>query len=154
VGAFLLSTSVVPKMPQIGDLIIILAAIQLGFTNSLAKRTMSKIPAEVISSMRLIFAAIFLLVAIPLLQGAGSFASISNGFWYVISSALLTSTFVFTFYKGIELSTPSLASIFFLLSAVVSAVLAYFVLGEILSLIQIIGGLLILVGAYFIGKSG
>ena len=153
-GAFLLSTNGVPKMPQIGDLIIIFAAIQLGFTNSLAKRTMRKIPAEVISSMRLIFAAVFLLIAILILQGFSSFASIYSGFWYILSSAGLTSIFVFTFYKGIELSSPSTASIFFLLSAVVSAVLAYPILGESVSFIQAIGGLVILVSAYFIGKKG
>ena len=153
-GVLLLSTNGALKSPQPGDMIIIFTAVLLGFTNSLAKKTMNKISSNVISGLRFIFGFMFILSVVSFLLWSKSFSSLYDGFWYVITNAILMFVYVFSFYKGVELSNPAIATIFLLVSAIFSAFLAYFLLGEVLSVVQAIGASLILVGAYFIARKG
>jgi len=151
-GTFLLTTGGKLAMPRLGDLLIIFATIQLGFTNAYSKRVMSKISSYITSGFRLIFGGIFLFLIVFSLMGASAFTSFSKGFWFVLFSAILITIVIFTFYKGIELATPSSVAIFFLLSAVFSTLFAHLILGEAISTVQIIGGGLVLLGLYFLSR--
>jgi len=152
VGAFLLTTGGKFVMPQLGDLLIIFGTIQLGFTNAYSKRIMSKISSYITSGFRLIFGGIFLFLIVFSLKGINAFDLFFKGFWFVLFSAILITIVIFTFYKGIELATPSTVAIFFLLSAVFSTLFAHLILGEVISAVQIIGGSLVLSGLYFLSK--
>ena len=151
-GTFLLSTGGKLEIPKLGDLLIIFGTIQLGFTNAYSKKVMGKISSYITSGFRLIFGGIFMLIFVSVLLGVNAFSSLFNGFWFVLFSAILITIVIFTFYKGIELLTPSTVAILFLLSAVFSTLFAYFVLDETISLIQIIGGGLSLLGLYFLSR--
>lgn len=153
VGVFLLSTSGHLQIPGTGDLLIVLTAMQWGLGNSFAKRTMDQVPPNVVSALRIIIGAVFMLVVVFSLMGSNAFVAFSSGFWYVIASAMLMDIFVFTFFKGLHLSGPTKAVTFVLTSAVFCAMFAYLILGERLSLIQGAGAIIILAGAYLLVKS-
>ena len=68
-GTFLLTTGGKFALPQFGDLLIIFATIQLGFTNAYSKRVMNKIPSFIVSAFRLIFGGVFLFIIIFSLMG-------------------------------------------------------------------------------------
>ena len=151
-GCFILSTGGALITPQTGDLIIIFSALQVAFANCLAKKVMIRIPAGTVSMLRLIIGAIFMLISVPIFMGPSAFSSLFDGFWYVIVSGVLTVTYVFGLYRGIGLSNASIGNTFHQFHAVLTVILAYVFLGESLSPIKGLGGLLILVGAYLISK--
>lgn len=151
-GTFLLSTSGKIEIPRFGDLMIIFATIQLGFTNAYSKKVMNRIPSYVISGFRLIFGGIFMFIFVSLLMGIGSFNLLLNDFWLVLLCAILITIVIFTFYRGIELLSPSVIAIVFLSSAIFSTLFAYLILRESISIIQIVGGGLVLLGLYFLSK--
>lgn len=152
VGTFFLVTGGKLTMPRIGDLILILLVTMIGFTNSLARLVMKDVNPYVISSLRLsigsfLHLAIFLcLFDLPILTPLLTIPT------FIFIAGLLGFTYIFTFYKGIELAGASIATIFFLLSAVFTAVFAYLFLHEAIGVIAGIGAVLILIGAFFLAK--
>lgn len=152
VGSFLLSTGGAMIIPKAGDLIIIFAALQLAFANTLAKKVMLRISAANVSMLRLIIGAVFMLVTVPLFMGSSAFSSLSTGFWYVIVSGVLSVIYVFCLYKGIHLAGASIGNTFYQIQAIFTIILAYTFLGESLSLVGGLGGLLILIGSYLISS--
>jgi len=64
----------------------------------------------------------------------------------------MITIYLFTFYRGIELTGASIATIFFLLSAVFTAIFAYIFLEETINIISGIGAILILLGALYLAK--
>ena len=95
IGVFFLTTDGILQIPQMGDLLILFAAVQLGFTNSFAKKTMKKIPSNFVSAMRLIIGGIFIFLVVFLLLGSNLFSVLIDGFWYIVAMAVIATVFVF-----------------------------------------------------------
>ncbi|MCK4635091.1 MAG: DMT family transporter [Candidatus Aenigmarchaeota archaeon] len=150
-GVFLLTTNGTLITPNLGDILIIILAIIIGFTNSLAKQIMKDVSPNVISSLRILIGNLLLIgFIVPL--GYASFTPLFiQPFWILIGAIFGTSS-IFLLYKGIELAGASKATIFFLLSAIFTAVFAFIFLGEVLSYIQWIGAACILGGAYLLAR--
>ena len=152
IGIFLLTTGGILTTSNTGDILIILLVILLGFTNSLAKQIMKDVNPNVVSSLRLIVGNGFLIGFITPFFGQAVFAPLFlQPIWIFIGSILGIIT-IFGLYKGIELVGASKAIIFFLLSSVFTAMFAFIFLGEVLSYIQWVGGILILTGTYLLAR--
>ncbi|MCD6396604.1 MAG: DMT family transporter, partial [Spirochaetaceae bacterium] len=151
-GVFLLTTNGALTTPKVGDILIIILATLLGFTNSLAKEIMKGVDSNIISSLRLIIGNFLLLCFITPLLGFEAFTPLFGDALWVFVAGILGYIYILSLYKGIELVGASKATIFFLLSAVFTAFFAFIFLREVLSYIQLIGGFMILGGAYIIAK--
>ncbi|UCG94939.1 MAG: DMT family transporter [archaeon] len=151
IGVFFLTTGGTLNIMNIGDILIILLAIIIGFTNSFAKQIMKDVNPNIISSLR-VFIGNLVLTSLLISMSYASFSPLFiQPFWIFMGAAVGTAS-IFLLYKGIELSGASNATIFFLLSSVFATAFAFIFLGEVLSYIQLAGGIMILTGAYLIAK--
>jgi len=152
IGMYLISTDGKALNPHWGDIIVLLASMQVGFTNVLAKITMKKVNSYMISAIRILIGSIFIVLVVSALFGLDTLSPITSIPYTIVALALLEIIFIFLYYRGIEIEGPLTATLFFLMGALVSAVLSYVILGEKLSVIGWAGGLLIMVGAYVLIK--
>lgn len=152
IGTFLLVTKGSFNIPNIGDLLLVLLVIILGFTNTLAKQVMKEVNPNIISSLRLFFGNLLLFGFVTPFLGKATFSPLTTNFVLVSISAILGFIYLFTFYKGIELTGASMATIFFLLSAVFTTIFAYILLGESIGIVRGLGAVLILIGAFYLSK--
>jgi len=152
VGMYLISTDGKALNPQWGDVLVLLASMQVGFTNVLAKITMKKVNSYMISAIRILIGSIFIILIVSILFGFETLSPITSIPYTILALALLEIIFIFLYYRGIELEGPLTATLFFLMGALVSALLSYVILGESLSIIGWVGGTLILSGAYILIK--
>ncbi|KYC44325.1 MAG: EamA-like transporter family protein [Candidatus Methanofastidiosum methylothiophilum] len=152
IGMYFISTDGKALNPQWGDILVLLASLQVGFTNVLAKITMKKVNSYMISAIRIFIGSVFIVLVVSALFGTGTLSPISSIPFTIVALALLEIIFIFLYYRGIEIEGPLTATLFFLMGALVSAILSYVILGETLSVIGWAGGVLIMVGAYILIK--
>ncbi len=152
IGMYLISTDGKALNPHWGDILVLLASMQVGFTNVLAKITMKKVNSYMISAIRIFIGSLFTVLIVSALFGINTLSPILSIPYTVLALALLEIIFIFLYYRGIEIEGPLTATLFFLMGALVSALLSYIILGEKLSAVGWTGGLLIMVGAYILIK--
>ncbi|HOI76322.1 MAG TPA: DMT family transporter [Methanofastidiosum sp.] len=152
IGMYLISTDGKALNPHWGDILVLLASMQVGLTNVLAKITMKKVNSYMISAIRIFIGSLFIVIIVSILFGLDTLEPLYSIPYTILALALLEIIFIFLYYRGIEIEGPLTATLFFLMGALVSAVLSYVILGEKLSGIGWVGGLLIMVGAYILIK--
>jgi drug/metabolite transporter (DMT)-like permease len=152
IGMYLISTDGKALNPHWGDILVLLASMQVGFTNVLAKITMKKVNSYLISAIRIFIGSLFIVLVVSFLFGLDTLSPLHSIPYTILALALLEIIFIFLYYRGIEIEGPLTATLFFLMGALVSAVLSYVILGEKLSVIGWVGGLLIMLGAYVLIK--
>ncbi len=152
IGMYLISTDGKALNPHWGDILVLMASMQVGFTNVLAKITMKKVNSYLISGIRIFIGSLFIVLVVSLVFGLDTLSPLYSIPYTIIALALLEIIFIFLYYRGIEIEGPLTATLFFLMGALVSAALSYIILGESLSIIGWTGGLLIMIGAYILIK--
>jgi drug/metabolite transporter (DMT)-like permease len=152
-GVYLVTTGGKQLLPHLGDMIIFALAFLIGFMHVYGKkvlRTLSVIEtAWGRSLVGMTFLGLMVLVVSP--QG---FSTIS-GFpvlLLVLSNGITFSGSVILFYKALQVEGASNTGTFSLLVPVITAVLGYLLLSEVMNLYQVIGGMVILTGSYFISR--
>ena len=144
-GVFLLSSEgQITFRP--GDLLIILSALFLGFSNAFAKKLMIKHSSKTIIFWRTMFGIPILFVFAMILSN-NPFSSIGS---YVLLNGVFLGVTIIFLYKSIEIIGPSLSSTLFFISPIFSTIFAVIFLQETLSIAQLIGGAIILLGTYLI----
>lgn len=146
VGLVLLTSNGFLELPNTGDWILIVTIPAVGFLNVFAKKTLDKIHSLTVAFGRYLFGALFLLLVMPFF-GIQNIDTLGNGVLWVVLSGLLSATRAIVFYKGIQIVGATLAATSLTLAPVVTAVSAYFILGETLSLLQLLGLVLVVGGA-------
>jgi len=140
--------------PGFGDILIILATLFWGIEAVLAKKAMIKGETSfVVSFGRMFFGGVFLFGAIVLLGKinvlmALSMQQITN---ILISTGILFG-YVLFFYAAIRYINASKATALLLIAPIISLILGIWWFSEPLPLLQIIGSVLILVGAVVVVK--
>lgn len=131
---------------RIGDILIILSSLFLGFSNAFAKKLMRNHSSRTIVFWRTLF-GLPLLFMFSLILSGNPFSSF--GYFVLFNGFFLAITIIFL-YKSIEVIGPSLSSTLFFISPLFSTIFAVFLLNESISIIQLIGGGVILFGTYLI----
>ncbi len=157
IGAFLLSTSGNVSLftsSQVGDILIILATLFFSYTYIPAKELSNSIKplaANVITN--LIGGSILLVVAL-LMFPVSSFL-LSNYALLMIAGYIVTFYFIglTLWYDSLRKVRGWIVSYILSISALTTAIVAYFWLGQILTFIQIIGAIIILISSIYISKS-
>lgn len=149
-GSYLLSTKGQSLFFNIGDLLIILLTILNGFHTVFGKITLGRSSPKLVTNFRVIFGTIFIFIVAPIFQTKNLFGALIDGPVYVILGSVLFIFILLFLYKGMSKVTATETSLFFILSGIFPAILAYFFFDETLNLIQIIGALMILIGGLII----
>ncbi len=134
------------KLGTTGDLLVLSAAIAWATTAVAMRKYLRNVNAGIITFYRFLFASLFFIVYLILTSTIG----ISNIYQILIGIAIGIGTILYyeglkrikaAQVSGLELSTPFFATI-----------LAFFVLLESVTIMQIIGIFLLFVGIYFLSK--
>jgi drug/metabolite transporter (DMT)-like permease len=70
----------------------------------------------------------------------------------VLANGIILSSCIILFYKALQIEGASNTGMFALLVPLLTTVLGYIFLSEMLNLYQIIGGVIILTGSYLVSK--
>ena len=153
IGVYLVTTGGKQLLPQIGDLIILGVAFLIGFMQVYGKRVLETLSVLETAFGRSMVGMIFLGCLIPILapNGFGTIPSVPV-LLLVLSNGIVFSSSIILFYKALQAEGASNAGMFALLVPVLTAVLGYLFLEEILNVYQVIGGLIILAGSFLISR--
>jgi drug/metabolite transporter (DMT)-like permease len=154
VGSYLISTKGQPIIPQIGDLLILLACISWSFSNVLVRKTLrdEAVDGDIVSFLRPVAGIpIFLLFILlsPLYPAAvGEVFQVNyfdfSYFPYVLGSGIFTALLWLYLNRTLQVATASYMTMMSMMTPVFVVILAIWLLGEAMVPIQILGGLLII----------
>lgn len=152
-GVYLVSTKGERLIPQKGDLIILGLVFLIGFMQVYGKKVLRTLTVLETSFGRALFGMTFLGMMIPIMA-PHSFSTIPDMkvLLLVMANGLTFSGSIMAFYKALEAEGASNAAMFALLVPVLTATLGRLVLGETFTLIQIVGGVIILAGSMVIAR--
>lgn len=152
-GIYLVTTGGKSLLPRKGDLIILGLIFLIGFMRVYGKKVLKKLSVLETAFGRSFFGMIFLGALIPVFAPAG-FATITSLklFLLILANGITFSGSILFFYKALQAEGASNSGMFSLLVPVITAVLGGIFLGERMSLIQMIGGAIIICGSFFIAR--
>ena len=132
----------------LGEMLALIFTSLASLANSIAKLVMNKkIPPFITSFGRMIF-AVPVLGIIVWLNGSFDKNQLFS-IWPILTGFLFAARSI-TFYSGVNLIKLSNVAVFSVFAPLVTFTYAFIVLGEKLNYIQLIGGFIILTGAYLI----
>jgi len=140
--------------PQLGDLLVLLATFLWGIENVLAKYAMIKDESNlVVSFARMLIGSVLLFSAVIALGKLDSLMLLSaqQAFNVLISTGLLFG-YVLFYYWSLRHINVSKASALLLIAPVITLLIGVYALGEPLPVLQRIGSVLILLGAFAVAK--
>jgi drug/metabolite transporter (DMT)-like permease len=140
---------------KIGDWLVLGATVLWAVENTIAKKAMINKESNYVVTFSRMFFGSLLLFAIIFLTGKSSLLCTltSQQLLYIAISTGLLFLYVLTWYLGLKYINLSKASTILLLSPVISLVLGYIWLKEPILMLQLLGSLLILIGAYKIART-
>jgi drug/metabolite transporter (DMT)-like permease len=152
-GVYLVTTRGNRLLPQKGDLIILTLVFLIGFMQVYGKRVLRDLSVLETAFGRSFYGMVFLGLLIPVFAPNG-FSTIPGPgvLILVLANGITFSGSIIFFYKALQLEGASNSGIFALLVPVITAVLGRVFLGEVLNIYQIIGGLIIISGSFFISR--
>lgn len=138
--------------PSLGDLLVICGTVLWAVENTLARKAMIKGEHSVVVAFgRMSIGGLFLATVLLATGGLGAILGLSALQWgYLLISTALLSCYVIAWYYSIQLINVSKASCYLLLAPPLSLAIGFFLMGEPLTLYQLVGSGAILLGAYFL----
>jgi|SRR3989344_1008218 len=141
-GGYLISTNGETFRIQLSDIFIIAGVASFALSHVISKKINTRNSPQYIAISRFFCGSLVLFFA--------SFLLFENVFvfnyWpYVIIDGILMFSFVLFFYKSMELKSASFVASFSSIVPVLVATIAFFIFGEVMTYIQIIGGVIILI---------
>ena len=139
-------------MVGMGEIFTITAAVALATAAILGKLMLSGVPLGIYSIFRTAWGTVIFFFAALVLYGRGHFMDVFSPFlweWMLVYGAVIVvlgQTFWIAGLRATSLSEASLVSSF---TPVAGILAAYFILGEVPSLAQFIGGCVIVIGVFF-----
>ena len=159
IGAFfVVSSDISPAEfwtnPQLGDMLVLGATMLWGVENVLVRFALIKDESNlVVSFARMFIGSLFLFAAVLALGKTGALLSLTPAqLGNVLVSTGVLFAYVFCYYWSLKLINVSKASALLLLAPVITLLIGIYVFGEPFPLLQRIGSVLILVGAFVVAK--
>ncbi|MGD9276055.1 MAG: DMT family transporter [Candidatus Pacearchaeota archaeon] len=137
---------------RIGDFLVLGATILWAVENVISKKVMNKNESNwIVTFSRMFFGSLILFAIIFLTQKTNLIFSLTKPqLIYILFSGIFLFLYVLTWYWGLKYINLSKASTILLLAPVVSLIFGVLWLKESVSILQLIGSILILFGAYII----
>jgi drug/metabolite transporter (DMT)-like permease len=154
-GLVIIEFDKISSQMKIGDLFILVATILWAIENTISKKAMINEESNwVVTFSRMFFGAIVLFAIIVLMGKIELLLELTiQQITYILISGGLLFLYVLTWYWGLRYINLSKASTILLLAPVISLVLGFIWLNEKVLLLQLIGSLLILVGAFIVART-
>ncbi len=134
------------KLGTTGDLLVLSAAIAWATTAVAMRKYLRGVNAGVVTFYRFLFASIFFVVYLILTSTIG----ISNIYQILIGVVIGIGTILY--YEGLKRIKAAQVSGLELSAPFFATILAFFVLGESVTIMQVIGIFLLFVGIYYLSK--
>ncbi len=140
--------------PRLGDVLIVLATILWAAETVISKKAMINGETNFMVSFARMFFGGLILFGVVVLSGKTTLllsitsAQLAN----ICISVILLFLYVYFFYSSLRLINASKAAVMLLLAPVLSVIFGIMMLSEPLTVVQIVGSALILVGAYLAAK--
>lgn len=152
-GVYLVTTGGKQILPQTGDIIILGLACLIGFMRVYGKKLLFSLTVLQIAFGRSFVGMIFLGLMVVILA-PGGFSTIPSFpvLFLILANGFTFSSSIILFYKALQNEGASNTGMFSLLVPVLTAVLGYAFLAELLNAYQVIGGLVILAGSFLISR--
>jgi drug/metabolite transporter (DMT)-like permease len=152
VGLLLMELTILSPDIRSGDLLILFATIFWAIESTMAKKQMIKGESNwVVTFGRMFFGSLILFAIIILSRETHLLLALSSQqILYILISAIFLFLYVFTWYWGLKYINLSKASTILLIAPVISLILGAVWLGEQIFILQLIGSILILIGAFFV----
>lgn len=130
-----------------GELMIFGATLLWSAETILSKSVLKNLDAKIVGSARMFFGSIFILV---FLLATGNFTFNLSGaqFGWIGVTSLLLFGYVFTWYSGLKLVSPTIATSILLLGSPITTMLHFLFSARAILPVQLIGMVLISAGAY------
>jgi drug/metabolite transporter (DMT)-like permease len=153
-GVFLISINKISLDVRMGDFLVIAATILWATENTLAKKVMFERESNwVVTFSRMFFGSLILFSIIFITGKIGLLFSLTTQqLIYIIISTLILYLYVLFWYWGLRYINLSKASTILLISPFISLILGAIWLNEKVFFLQILGSVLIIIGAYIILK--
>lgn len=141
--------------PSLGDILIISATFLWAVENVIARKAMKKGENNfIVSFARMFFGGLIMFGFVVLFGKFDLILSMSvQQMTNILISTIILFSYVLFWYWSIKIINVSKASSFLLLSPAISLLVGTLFLGEPVPLIQIIGSMLILIGAYYLSNT-
>jgi drug/metabolite transporter (DMT)-like permease len=152
-GVYLVTTGGEQLLPRSGDIIILCLAFLIGFMRVYGKKVLFTLSVLQTAFGRSFFGMLFLGILIPVFA-PGGFSTIPNFpvLLLILANGITFSSSIVLFYKALQAEGASNTGMFALLVPVLTAGLGFLLLGETLNSYQILGGVIILGGSFFISR--
>ena len=134
------------KLGTIGDLLVLSATIAWATTAVTMRKYLRGVNAGVVTFYRFLFASIFFVMYLSLTSTTG----ISNIYQILIGIEIGIGTILY--YEGLKRIKAAQVSGLELSAPFFATILAFFVLGESVTIMQVIGIFLLFVGIYYLSK--
>lgn len=150
VGGYLISIKAQSLTPQLGDLFVVAGVVCFALSHVLSKKINTRNSPHYLALSRSFCGFLVLFIAsLILFEDVFVFT-----FWpYVILDATIIFLLFFFFYKSLELKSASYVGLFGTITPVIVAVIAFFMFGEILTIIQLVGAIIIIISVVALEKS-
>ncbi|MBN2422415.1 DMT family transporter [Candidatus Woesearchaeota archaeon] len=149
-GSYFISTKGESLIPALGDIFIISAALCFALVAVLSKKIINRNSAEFLSFFRL-FSGGFTLFTISLILGKNILNTLY--FFYMLIDSVFRFLLILFLYKTIEIKSASYMTMMSMMFSVFVAVFSYFIFGETMNLVQILGAIMIIGSVVLIQKS-
>ncbi len=155
IGLFIMEFTKLSAEIRMGDFLILGATVLWAIENTISKKAMlNKESNWMVTFSRMFFGSLVLFSIIFLTGKIQLIATLtSQQILYIVISGALLFTYVLTWYWGLKYINLSKAATILLISPVISLILAVVWLGEQVLATQLIGSILILIGAYLVIKT-
>ncbi len=148
IGSYLISTNGKLIIPNIGDLYILLSSIAFSLGVIFTKIALRKVPTLTFSMYRSLFGGLSLLLFLLFIRKVNV-----DFHWYWISIVgLVIAAGIYSMNKTLEYGTASYMQMMYISVPIITAIFAYLILGELMSPVQIIGGIIIIISVFFVHK--
>ena len=135
----------------LGELLTLIAAIFKAVANLISKVSLQEVPLGIFSVYRMIIGTIVFFVVVLVLFEPSHFIDVASPFlwrWMLIYSAVIVVGGQLAWFTGLKLSSASEISLATAFNPIVGVLAAYLILGEVPTVAQYIGGLVILFGIF------
>jgi drug/metabolite transporter (DMT)-like permease len=152
-GVYLVTTGGAQLLPRTGDVIILCLSFLIGFMRVYGKKLLFSLSVLQIAFGRSFVGMIFLGLLVLIFAPSG-FSTIPNFpvLLLTLANGITFSSSIILFYKALQNEGASNTGMFALLVPVLTAVLGYAFLAELLNLYQVLGGVIILAGSFLISR--
>ena len=133
----------------LGELLILLAAICKAVSNTISRVSLRQIPLGIFNVYRMLVGTLFFFFATIIVLEPSHFMDVASSFvwqWMLLYGTVIVVGGQLAWFKGMSLSSASEISLAAAFNPLAGVLAAYFILGELPTLGQYIGGAVILIG--------